>query len=87
MDANEIITIISKVWCSTNDLKILSGLGYTKTAYLKKEIRDDLLSKGIYLPKGKLPMSEVVKRLNIDIDHYKKVAEYQLKEKMLKTML
>lgn len=36
MDANEIITIISKVWCSTNDLRILSGLGYTKTAYYNK---------------------------------------------------
>ena len=32
-------------------------------------------------------MSEVVKKLNIDIEHYKKIAEYQMKEKMIKTML
>lgn len=46
-----------------------------------------MLSKGIYLPKGKVPMPEVVKKLNIDVEHYKKNAEYQLKEKMVKTML
>ena len=65
----------------------LSGLGYVKASNLKKEIRDELLSKGVYLPKGKIPMPEVVKRLNIDIDHYKKIVEYQLKERMVKTML
>lgn len=32
-------------------------------------------------------MPEVVQRLNIDIEHYKKIAEYQLKERMVKTML
>ena len=28
-----------------------------------------------------------VKKLNIDIEHYKKIAEYQMKEKMIKTMI
>ena len=46
-----------------------------------------MLSKGIYLPNGKVSMPEVVKKLNIDVEHYKKIAEYQLKEKMVKTML
>lgn len=30
---------------------------------------------------------EVVKYLNIDIDYYKKIAEYQLKEQVVKTVL
>lgn len=87
MSAKEILDIISKIWCNTEDLMKLSGLGYVKASYLKKEIREDMLSKGIYLPKGKVPMPEVVKKLNIDVEHYKKIAEYQLKEKMVKTML
>ena len=65
----------------------LSGLGYIKASNLKKEIRDELLSKEIHLPKEKIPMAKVVKRLNIDIEHYKKIAEYQLKRRMVKTML
>ena len=32
-------------------------------------------------------MSEVVKYLNKDIDYYKKIAEYQLKEQVVKTVL
>lgn len=87
MTANELLELMSKVWCDTEDLIKLSGLGYVKAAYLKKEIRDGLTNKGIYLPKGKLPMSEVVKKLNIDIEHYKRIAEYQMKEKMIKTIL
>ena len=39
------------------------------------------------LPKGLLPMSEVVKYLNIDIDYYKNIAEYQLKEKVIQNVL
>ena len=50
---------------------------------LKKELEKD----GKVLPKGLLPMSEVVKYLNIDIDYYKKIAEYQLKEQVVKTVL
>lgn len=45
----------------------------------------EVVVKGI--PKGLLPMSEVVKYLNIDIDYYKKIAEYQLKEQVVKTVL
>lgn len=87
MTAQELLTLLSKVWCNTEDLIKLSGLGYVNASYLKKEIRDELTSKGIYLPKGKIPTSEVVKKLNIDIEHYKKIAEYQMKEKMIKTMI
>lgn len=87
MTAQELLTLLSKVWCNTEDLIKLSGLGYVNASYLKKEIRDELTSKGIYLPKGKIPMSEVVKKLNIDIEHYKKIAEYQMKEKIIKTMI
>ena len=32
-----------------------------------------MLSKDIYLPKGKVPMPEVIKKLNIDVEHCKKL--------------
>ena len=32
-------------------------------------------------------MGEVVKYLNIDIDYYKKISEYQLKEKVIQNVL
>ena len=87
MKANEMIKIISKVWCTNEDLQKLSGLGFTNTSKLKRKIKEELEKDGKVLPKGLLPMSEVVKYLNIDIDYYKKIAEYQLKEQVVKTVL
>ena len=37
MSAKEILDIISKIWCNTEDLMKLSGLGYVKASYLKKD--------------------------------------------------
>lgn len=87
MSANEMIKIISKVWCTNEDLQKLSGLGITNTSKLKRKIKEKIEKDGKVLPKGLLPMSEVVKYLNIDIDYYKKIAEYQLKEQVVKTVL
>ena len=87
MNANEMIKIISKVWCTNEDLQKLSGLGITNTSKLKRKIKAVLEKYCKVLPKGLLPMSEVVKYLNIDIDYYKKIAEYQLKEQVVKTVL
>ena len=87
MNANEMIKIISKVWCTNEDLQKLSGLGITNTSKLKIKIKEEIEKNGKVLPKGLLPMSEVVKYFNIDIDYYKKIAEYQLKEQVVKTVL
>lgn len=87
MNANEMIKIISKVWCTNEDLQKLSGLGITNTSKLKRKLKEGLEKDGKVLPKGLLPMSEVVKYLNIDIDYYKKIAEYQLKEKVIQNVL
>ena len=87
MNANDVIKIISKVWCTNEDLQKLSGLVITNTSKLKRKIKEELEKDGKVLPKGLLPMSEVVKYLNIDIDYYKKIAEYQLKEQVVKTVL
>ena len=69
MNANEMIKIISKVWCTNEDLQKLSGLGITNTSKLKRKLKEELEKDGKVLPKGLLPMSEVVKYLNIDIDY------------------
>lgn len=40
MSATELLELISQIWCTTDDLMKLSGLGYIKASNLKKEIRD-----------------------------------------------
>ena len=73
MNAKETLKLISKQWCSIKDLKKLSSLGNNNVYKLKKEIQKDLETNGYILPKGLIPMCEVVKKLKIDIDYLNKL--------------
>ena len=74
MTVEETLIILKKVWCDTNDLMKLSQLGINNTTKLKKEIKTDLENQGYLLPKGKLPMIEVIKRIKIDIDYLERIS-------------
>ena len=67
MSTDEILKIISKQWCSLDDLRNLTGLGKNNLLKLKREIRQSLNNNSI--PNKLLPMNEVVKYLNIDVDY------------------
>lgn len=71
MNAKEILKLLSKQWCSIEDLKKISNLGNNNVYKLKKEITNELLLQGYTLPKGLIPMCEVVKKLNIDLEYLK----------------
>lgn len=71
MNAKEILELISKQWCTLEDLKKLTGLGKNNLLKLKREIKNELNNNS--LPSKLLPMNEVVKYLNIDIDYLKKL--------------
>ena len=75
MNAKEVLKIITKQWCDSDDLKSLSQLGDNALCKLKKEIVDDLLEQGYLLPKGLLPMDYVVEKLKINIDYLIKVSK------------
>ena len=75
MNAKETLELISKQWCSLNDLIKLTGLGKNNASKLKNEIRIDLLNKGYQLPAKLLPMNEVVNYLKININYLQKMAK------------
>ena len=74
MTAKETLKLLSRQWCTIEDLKKLSNLGNNNVYKLKKEIQADLEANGYILPKGLIPMCEVVKKLKIDIDYLDKLA-------------
>lgn len=67
MSTDEILKTISKQWCSLDDLRNLTGLGKNSLLKLKREIKKSLNNNSI--PNKLLPMNEVVKYLNIDVDY------------------
>ena len=81
MNAHDILEILSKQWCNTEDLKKLTGLGKNNISKLKTKIRKELMSKGYKLPTKLLPMNEVVNYLKIDIEYLNQIAKNNVKQK------
>ena len=47
----------------------LANIGRNSALTIKSKIKNDLEKEGYYAPKNTVPMQEVVKYLNIDIDY------------------
>lgn len=68
MDAEELLKLITKQWCTLEDLQKILSCGRNKALEIKKDIKDKLLKEGYYIPNNLLPMQAVVDILKIDID-------------------
>jgi hypothetical protein len=59
-----------------DDLKKLTGIGNNGISNIRKKIRSKYSNKKI-IPKGYIPMKDVIEYLDIDIDYLKKIAELE----------
>lgn len=75
MNAEEIIKIISKQWCSLDDLVKLTGLSRNSALTIRKKIREKNNNNNNYLPTKLLSMKDVVSYLNIDINYLQEISE------------
>ena len=73
MNVNDTIKLISKQWCTLDDLMALLGCGRNKALEVKKDIKNKLLREGYYIPGNSLPMQAVVDVLKIDIDKLERI--------------
>lgn len=79
MSANETLELLSKQWCSLQDLMKLTNLGRNSALKIRKEIITDLEDKGYKLPCGLIPMCEVVNKLNININYLQNMVWMEVK--------
>ena len=79
MSANETLELLSKQWCSLQDLMKLTNLGRNSALKIRKEIITDLEDKGYKLPCGLIPMCEVVNKLNISINYLQNMVRMEVK--------
>ena len=69
MTAEQTLNLIAKQWCNLQDLMKLGEIGRNSALKIKREIKDNLLNKGYKIPNHLLPMKEVVKYLDIDVNY------------------
>ena len=79
MSADETLELLSKQWCSLQDLMKLTNLGRNSALKIRKEIIADLEDKGYKLPCGLIPMCEVVNKLNININYLQNMVRMEIK--------
>lgn len=79
MTAVEILELLSKQWCSLQDLTKLTSLGRNSALKIRKEIITDLTDQGYKLPCNLIPMCEVVNKLNINVPYLKEMAHMENK--------
>lgn len=76
MKIDDTLNIISQQWCNLEDLMFLANVGRNNALKIKSKIRSDLLNNGYFVPKNSVPMTEVIKYLNIDIDYLESRKNY-----------
>ena len=79
MTAVETLELLSKQWCTLQDLMKLTSLGRNSALKIRKEIITDLEDKGYKLPCGLIPMCEVVNKLNININYLQNMVRMEVK--------
>ena len=79
----ELCKYLSKQWANVNDIKAIGSCGKDTASKIRDNIISQIKDNGLNLPNSKekiVPMSYVIKYLNLDIDYIYNMA---LKEKAL----
>ena len=71
--AKEILEIISKPWCSNQDIMKIANVSATTASKIKQEIEKEFRKKepNKYMPAYCIPTKEVIKYFNLDIEFLK----------------
>ena len=73
MVAKEILEIISKPWCSNQDIMKIANVSTTTASKIKQEIEKEFRKKepNKYMPAYCIPTKEVIKYFDLDIEFLK----------------
>ncbi len=77
MTAIETLELLSKQWCTLQDLMKLTSFGRNSALEIRKEIITDLTDQGYKLPCNLIPICVVVNKLNINVPYLKDMAELE----------
>ncbi len=77
LNADQLLEIASSQWASAKDIMKIGSVGRNKAYAIRSEIALSLYGDDSKLRnRGLVPMNEVLKYFNIDINYLKEVASY-----------
>lgn len=77
MNAKETLKLLSKQWCTVNDIMKICNVGMNKTVEIRTELKERIKKEGFLVPNNLIPTSEIIKAFNIDLDYLERMAKLQ----------
>ena len=77
LSADQMLKVASSQWATVKDIMILGSVGRNKANMIRSEIATSIYGNDSKVRnRGLVPMAEVLKYFNIDINYLKEVATY-----------
>ena len=77
MNAKETLKLLSKQWCTVNDIMKICNVGMNKAVEIRTELKERITKEGYLVPNNLIPTSEIIKACNIDLDYLEIMAKLQ----------
>lgn len=80
MTSIELLKILTKQWANINDIQKIANCGRDRASNIRNYIINEIRGNGFNLPNSKfkiVPMCNVIKYLNLDIEHIALMAQKQ----------
>lgn len=77
MNAKETLKLLSKQWCTVNDIMKICNVGMNKAVEIRAELKDKIIKEGFLVPNNLIPTIEIIKAFNIDLDYLERMAKLQ----------
>ena len=77
MNVKETLKLLSKQWCTVNDIMKICNVGMNKAVEIRTELKERITKEGYLVPNNLIPTSEIIKAFNIDLDYLERIAKLQ----------
>lgn len=77
MNVKETLKLLSKQWCTVNDIMKICNVGMNKAVEIRTELKERITKEGYLVPNNLIPTSEIIKAFNIDLDYLERMAKLQ----------
>ena len=77
MNAKETLKLLSKQWCTVNDIMKICNVVMNKAVEIRTELKERITKEGYLVPNNLIPTSEIIKAFNIDLDYLERMAKLQ----------
>ena len=75
MNAKETLKLLSKQWCTVNDIMKICNVGMNKAVEIRAELKDKIIKEGFLIPNNLIPTIEIIKAFNIDLDYLERMSK------------